>query len=95
MDITEKVIWKVYIGVVGTVTTIAAQKLITYVWRQATGDEPPSPTDPETPWRTAITWAVASGVGVGAAQLVTARLAAKHFHRGHKAPGVGRVKISM
>lgn len=95
MDITEKLVWKIYIGVVGTVTTIAAQKLITFVWKQATGDEPPSPTDPDTPLRVAATWALASGIGVGATQLLTARLAAKHFSRSHKAPGLGKVRINM
>ena len=96
MELSEKVLWKVYIGAVGAVTTFAAQKLITYTWEKVTGEEPPSPTDPDTPWATAMIWALASGVGVGAAQLVSARLAAKHFAReGHKAPGLGRVKISL
>lgn len=95
MDITEKVVWKIYIGVVGTVTTIAAQKLITFAWKQVTGDEPPSPTDPDTPLRVAATWALASGIGIGATQLLTARLAAKHFNHGRRTPGLGRVRINM
>jgi len=96
MDFSEKLVWKVYIGAIGAVTTIAAQKLISFTWKQVTGEDPPSPTDPDTPLRVAATWALASGVGLGATQLVTARLAAKHFARdGRKAPGLGQVKIRM
>ncbi len=96
MELTEKVVWKVYIGVVGAGATFAAQKLLTFGWKQVTGEEPPSPTDPETPWARAVIWALASGVGVGAAQLISARLAAKHFNRhGRTAPGLGKVKINM
>ena len=96
MEFSDKLVWKVYIGVVGAVTTIAAQKLITFVWKQATGDEPPSPTDPDTPIGVAATWALASGIGLGATQLLTARLAARHFAKsGRKVPGLGRVKINL
>ncbi|MFW6599783.1 DUF4235 domain-containing protein [Propionibacteriaceae bacterium Y2011] len=96
MEFSDKLVWKVYIGVIGAVTTIAAQKLITLAWRAATGEEPPSPTDPETPLATAATWALASGVGMGATQLLTARLAARHYAKsGRKAPGLGRVKLKL
>lgn len=96
MEFSDKLVWKLYIGVVGAATTIAAQKLISFTWKQVTGDEPPSPTDPDTPLRVAATWALASGIGLGATQLLTARLAAKHFARnGRQVPGLGRVKIKM
>lgn len=96
MDFSDKLVWKVYIGVVGTATTIAAQKLITLAWTKATGEKPPSPTDPDTPLGVAVTWALASGIGLGATQLVTARLAARHFaRRGRTVPGLGRVKVKL
>lgn len=75
----QKLLWKVYIGVLGAVSTIAAQKIITTAWKAATGDQPPSPTDPETPVRVAVSWAIASGVGVGVTQLLVTRLAARRW----------------
>lgn len=75
----QKLLWKLYMGVIGAVTTIAAQKLVTTAWRAVTGDEPPSPTDPETPIGVAISWALASGIGIGVTQLLTARFAARRF----------------
>ena len=50
-------------------------------WKLVTGDEPPSPTDPDTPVLTAMTWALASGVGVGVTQLLTQRIAARHWQK--------------
>jgi hypothetical protein len=44
-----------------------------------TGNEPPSPTDPETPVLEAASWALASGIGVGVTQLLTQRMAARHW----------------
>lgn len=77
----SKLLWKVYMGVIGAVTTIAAQKLVTAAWKAATGDDPPSPTDPDTPIKVAATWALASGIGIGVVQLLTARFAARRFGR--------------
>ena len=77
--VEQKLLWKIYIGVLGGVSTIAAQKLITTAWKVATGDTPPNPNDPETPTRVAISWAIASGVGVGVTQLLVTRLAARRW----------------
>jgi len=74
MTTSEKLLNKVYVGVIGAVVTLLTQKLISKMWKLATGDEPPEPTDPEVPATTAFIWALASGVGVGAAQLATRRL---------------------
>lgn len=37
MALTEKIMWKVYAGAVGAVTTIVAQKLVTKIWEASTG----------------------------------------------------------
>jgi hypothetical protein len=93
---TNKLVWKVYVGVIGAVTTIVAQKLVTLAWKTVTGDEPPAPTDPETPAFTAVTWAVASGVGVTVAQLFAQRFAARQWAKetGLEAPG-SKVKVKV
>lgn len=96
MGPSEKIVWKIYAGVVGAVTTIVAQKLVTKAWEIATGDEPPSPTDPDTPVFTALTWALASGVGVGVTQLLVKRVLAKRWSQmGNKPADGGKVKVAI
>jgi Protein of unknown function (DUF4235) len=93
---SEKLVWKIYVGVVGAITTIVAQKLLTKAWEIATGEEPPSPTDPDTPVFAALTWAFASGVGVGVTQLMTKRVLAKRRagQLGVK-PDPGKIKVAV
>lgn len=97
MGPAEKVVWKVYMGVLGAVTTIAAQKLVTKGWELATGDEPPSANDPETPLSVAVSWALASGIGIGVTQLLTNRMAANHWSKamGRRAPKLNNVKLKI
>lgn len=92
MNTSQRLIWNIYAGIVGAITTVAAAKLVSKVWELTTGDEPPLPNDPEVPLRRAITWAVASGLGVGLAQLLMNRFAANQWTRimGTPAPGFGK-----
>ena len=48
------------------------------------------------PLSSAITWVVASGIGVGVAQLFAQRFAARHWSNetGHDAPE-GRIKVKV
>ncbi|GAB3757560.1 DUF4235 domain-containing protein [Microlunatus parietis] len=93
----QKLLWKVYIGVVGAVTTIAAQKIVTTAWKVATGDAPPSPTNPDTPVKVAVSWAIASGVGVGVTQLLVTRLAARRWSNqtGAAPSGIPGIKLKI
>ena len=97
MGPSQKLLWKIYIGVIGAVTTIVAQRLVTTGWKVVTGDKPPSPTDPDTPIVQAASWALASGLGVGITQFLTQRLAARHWSReiGTDVPQVGKIKFSI
>jgi len=97
MGPTQKLLWKLYVGVIGAVTTIAAQRLLKAGWKFVTGDEPPSPTDPETPVITAVSWAMASAVGVAVTQLLTQRLAARHWEKeiGNDSPEGGKIKVKI
>lgn len=89
MKLTEKIIWNVYSGVLGALATLIAQKLITKAWTVATGEEPPDPNDPETPGFQAITWAAASGLGIGVTQIMLNRYVQRRWshNMGHRAPG--------
>ena len=49
MALEEKLVWKIYAGAVGALTTLIAQKLVTKAWEKATGEVPPDPNDPDTP----------------------------------------------
>lgn len=97
MGPSSKLVWKVYMGVLGGVTTVAAQRGITMAWKTVTGKEPPSPTDPETPWFEAASWAAASGVGVGLTQFVITRFAANRWVKdtGKRAPKIPEIKLKI
>ena len=38
MGPTQKLLWKLYVGVIGAVTTLAAQRLLKAGWKLVTGD---------------------------------------------------------
>ncbi len=97
MAMTEKLMWKVYAGALGAVTTIVAQKVVTQVWVASTGDTPPDPNDPDTPLTQALVWAVASGLGVGIAQLTMNRFVQRRWVRNfnHASPGKLRNKLDI
>jgi hypothetical protein len=69
----QPIVWKVYAALIGAVTTMVAQKVVAKGWTVITGEEPPEPGDPDTPLHLAITWSIASAVGVGTAQLLSNR----------------------
>ena len=96
MAITEKIMWKIYAGAIGAVTTIVAQKLVTKLWEASTGDAPPDPNDPEVPLTHALIWAGASGLGVGMTQLVMNRFVQQRWmaNYNHTAPGKLRSKLT-
>lgn len=56
---------------------LLTRKLLTTAWTRATGEEPPkNPADPTVGWQQALTWAAATGVGVGVGRVLGRRLAA-------------------
>ncbi|HEY6813071.1 MAG TPA: DUF4235 domain-containing protein [Propionibacteriaceae bacterium] len=97
MGPTQKLLWKLYVGVIGAVTTIAAQRLLKAGWKFVTGNEPPSPTDPDTPVVTAVSWAMASAVGMAVTQLLTQRIAARHWEKeiGNDSPEGGKIIVKI
>lgn len=94
---SQKILWQIYVGVLGAVSTMVAQKAVKAAWKVATGDEPPAPNDPRTPLTEAATWALASGVGVGVVQLLTNRYAARAWHGefGNEVPKPAKVNVKI
>jgi hypothetical protein len=98
MGPSQKLVWKLYAGVLGAVMTVAAQKLVTVAWKTVTGNEPPSPTDPRIPLREALSWALASAVGVRVTQILTQRFAARRWsdEMGTEAPERrGKIRVTI
>lgn len=95
MKLEEKVMYRVYFGVVTAVVTVAAHKLITAGWKAATGDEPPEATDPDVPATTAFMWALASGVGVGFAQLVATRQVQRRWQQLGEKPKPSKTTVTI
>lgn len=74
---SQKIIRRLYVAGVGAAATVGAQKLMALAWKFVTGSEPPKPGDKDLPTKHAITWALASGVGMGVSQLVAKRLVSR------------------
>lgn len=67
-------------GIAAAAAGFVTRKLMSRVWKQITGKEPPAhPEDPEVALGEAIGWAVAMGVAMSTARLLATRLAAKRM----------------
>jgi hypothetical protein len=75
-----KVSEKIAVAALGTAVTYVAHRALTGAWLALTGEEPPDPHDPDVPTVVALTWALASGLGLGVAKLLVARHASKRYH---------------
>jgi len=67
---------KAYTALLSAAVTFVAGLALKRAWKLFTGNEPPNPEDPAVPVRQAVTWFLASGVGVGVAQLFFHRFVA-------------------
>lgn len=98
MKLSRRVMWNVYSGAIAAGTAFLAHKIVDGAWRAVTGAaDTPDPNDPDTPATQAILWALASGVGIGVAQLVVNRYAAERWQRftGEDIPSARPVFIAL
>jgi len=97
VNTSQKLLWNLYAGAVGALTTVVAARAVNRVWELATGDAPPEPNDPSVPLRRALTWAVASGVGIGLSQLLVNRFAAGQWTKvmGTPAPSFNKTSLRI
>ncbi|MDR0848831.1 MAG: DUF4235 domain-containing protein [Propionibacteriaceae bacterium] len=69
----KAIIEKIYTTLMAAAVTFVAGFIIKKIWTVVTGEEPPNPEDLDVPTKQAVTWFLASGVGVGVAQLLVSR----------------------
>jgi hypothetical protein len=95
-DTTNKLAWRVLGGVTTIAATIVTRKILTAGWKFVTGTNPPdSPENPDTGTIEAVSWALASGVGVAVARLFATRKAAQYWEKatGDLPPGMSRAAV--
>ena len=77
MPIVKKYGWKAVSVGLGTLAGLATRRVLELMWKALRGSTPPKvPADRRSSWLDALSWAVASGIGVGVARLLAVRTAA-------------------
>ncbi|REF38159.1 DUF4235 domain-containing protein [Thermasporomyces composti] len=87
----SKLGWSVIRGLSTFAAVALTKKVVDTGWRVVTGKEPPSdPDDPDLTWKEALSWALASGVGIAVARLLATRQAARMWRKwtGELPPGM-------
>ena len=78
MPETKQLGWKAITYGAGALATVATQRALTFVWNNVRDVPPPEDlADRRVGWVPALTWAVATGVGIGVVRLVALRSAAR------------------
>ena len=78
MEAPKKLEWRIVSAASGALAALATRRLLLLGWsRLAPGDPPDNPEDPSTSLQEALTWAIATGVGLGVARILAVRTAAK------------------
>jgi hypothetical protein len=74
---TKALLWKVVTLACGTAAGLATERVLVIVFERSLGRAAPrDPADRRTPWPEAVSWAAATGVGVGVARAIASRSAA-------------------
>jgi hypothetical protein len=77
VSFTKKYGWKAVTVGLGALTGVVTQRGLEVIWKALRGSAPPKVTaDRRSSWADALSWAVATGVGVGVARLLALRSAA-------------------
>jgi Protein of unknown function (DUF4235) len=77
VPLVKKYGWKAVTAGVGALTGLLTQRVLEVIWKALRGSTPPKvAADRRSSWADALSWAVATGVGVGVARLLAMRSAA-------------------
>ena len=83
----QKYGWKAVALGTGALTGFATQRAIELIWTALRKSTPPKlAADRSSPWPEAVSWAVATGIGVGVARLLAVRTAAVLWEAAVHAP---------
>ena len=74
----KQLAWKGLSAGVAAIAVLVTRRVVSGGWQRLRGEPPPEGvTDRKVTWRTALTYAVAMGVGIAVAQVVAARVSAR------------------
>jgi hypothetical protein len=74
----KKIVWRGVTYGVGALATLVARRALVAVWGGVKHEAPPDdPANRDTPWITAVTWAVATGIGLAVVRVLAMRGAAR------------------
>jgi Protein of unknown function (DUF4235) len=77
VPVSQRFGWKVITLGSGALAGLATQRLLETAWTALhSAIPPPMPADRRSSWADALSWAIATGVGVGVARLLAIRAAA-------------------
>lgn len=77
MGFAKKYGWKAVTVGLGAAAALVTQRTLEVVWKALRGSTPPKvAADRDSSWVDALSWAAATGVGVGVARLLAVRTAA-------------------
>jgi hypothetical protein len=83
----QKYGWKAIAVGTGALTGLATHRVIELIWTTVRGSTPPKQAaDRSSPWPEAVSWAIATGIGVGVARLLAVRTAAVLWEAAVHAP---------
>jgi hypothetical protein len=87
-DRQKQLSWKVVRYGTGALATMVAQRSITVLWRRVTSTPPPdNAADRDVTMTRALTWAIATGIGIGVMRLLAVRSAARTWEAAtHETP---------
>lgn len=73
---SRKFSWRAIAYAAGAVAGLITQRLLVKAWSTMNSSEPPALADRRAPWADALSWAVATGVGMSISRLLAVRTAA-------------------
>lgn len=77
VPVAKKHAWKAFTIGLGGLTGLVTNRVLEVMWKALRGSAPPKvAADRRSSWAEALSWAVATGVGVGVARLLAVRSAA-------------------
>jgi hypothetical protein len=86
-DSKKQLMWKAISAGSAAISVLVTRRILTAVWQRFGSTPPEGVADRTVTWRAALTWAVATGVGLAVARVIAVRLSARAWEVAmHEAP---------